>query len=1187
MPTDHRDELRQIKTFPQLVKYLRDKLDWPIDSESFENLTFDYEPEELGLDTKTAAKIEGIKQLRPLVTNQPWGIFFVKFEPKRLPVVALRRILGQLVFKKRASANRSERPAWDPHDLLFISAFGEGDERQISFAHFSEDPHLSNLATLRVLGWDGDDTGLHLDHVYEELHDKLRWPDHPDDVAHWRRRWSLAFTERYREVITTSKDLALELADLARRIRRKVNAALRAESENGKLRKLMKAFQESLIHDLNDDDFADMYAQTIAYGLLSARVSRQSGAIAADDVALMVPVTNPFLRELMETFLNIGGRKRKADGQALDFDELGIAEVVEMLRVANMEAVLRDFDNRNPQEDPVIHFYELFLKEYDAQRRMERGVFYTPKPVVSYIVRSVDEILRTEFGLADGLADTTTWGEMATRLLSPSKRGAVSERIVTPEDVSPDQPFVQILDPAVGTGTFLVEVIDLVHCTMTAKWRAAGHSDSKIVDLWNDYVPRHLLPRLYGFELLMAPYAIAHMKVGLKLAETCYRFGSDERARIYLTNSLEQPRRITGYFQQMAPALAHEAEAANRVKTLAPTTVVLGNPPYSGISSNMNAWIDGLLKGQLPNGTSVCSYYEVDGEPLGEKKLWLQDDYVKFIRYAQWRIEQCRVGVLGYISNHGYLDNPTFRGMRQQLMAAFQSISVLDLHGSVKKREQAPQGQANDNVFDIEQGVAIALFRSSPEGGGTVLTHADLWGDRQAKYTYLLDNTCSTVHYRSLCPTSPYYFFVPRDESERASYECAFKLTDVVKVVSAGILTARDSLTIGFTPNEIYDRVKTFARLAPESARKHFELRPDVRDWKVQLAQADIRSQPLTKAKVVPILYRPFDVRYTYYTGRNRGFIGQPGRAVMHNMTAGPNVGIMTTRKVEVGRFRHALATAIMADGHSVSLKDMNYLFPFYLYAENGSLEGFGGRQSNLQPRFVNSLSRVVSLQYKHDGRGDLVRSFGPEDVMHFIYGQLHSRSYQERYAEFLRIEFPRVFVPSSKDVFVALCQLGADLVAFHLLDDAYDAASWNRGSSHERNPLRHAISRHGGKGEWEIAKGYPRFSDGRVYVNSGRWFDAVPQCVWEFQVGGYQVCEKWLKDRKGQRLSPDDVVHYQRIIVAISETIRVTGEIEKAIEDHGGWLGAFVADRVAEMDGDSVCPSSFQKDEGGRDHCA
>ena len=529
MNESQRERLRNIKTFPSLVAYLRDELGWEIASEDFDNLTFDWDAEEFGLDHKTAAKIDSIKQLRPLTSNQPWGIFFVKFEPKRLPIVALRRILGKLVLRKRASANDPGHAAWNLNDLLFISAYGEGDDREISFAHFSENPsHPGDLPVLKVLGWDGGDTGLHIDDVNEKLARYLRWPANPNDGSGWRRQWSAAFVQGYREVISTAKRLAERLAELARDIRKTVNAALAVENERGTLRKLLAAFKESLIHDLSEDDFADMYAQTIAYGLLSARVSRPAGLVA-DDVVQMIPSTNPFLRELMGTFLHAGGRRRAGANGGLDFDELGVNEVVETLRAADMEAVLRDFDNRNPQEDPVIHFYELFLKEYDAKKRMQRGVFYTPKPVVSYIVRSVHELLQTEFGLDDGLASIVTWGEMTAR----------RPEIKIPDGVSPDESFIQILDPATGTGTFLVGVIETVYDTMRAKWLAQDQSEGEIVDLWNEYVPKHLLPRLFGFELLMAPYAIAHMKIGLRLAETGYRFDADARAQIYLTNSLE------------------------------------------------------------------------------------------------------------------------------------------------------------------------------------------------------------------------------------------------------------------------------------------------------------------------------------------------------------------------------------------------------------------------------------------------------------------------------------------------------------------------------------------------------------------------------------------------------------------------------------------------------------------------
>jgi len=380
MPTDHRAVLAKIKRFDQLIAYLRDEMGWPIDSGDFEELTFEYTPEELGIDSASAAKIQEIKRLRPLSPRQPWGIFFVKFEPKKLPVVALRRILSQVALKKRASANSAERTAWAADDLLFVSNYGEGDERQISFAHFSQDRTKADLPILKVLGWNDRDTALHLDGVATELATKLSWPEDESNVDRWREKWRSAFTLRPDEVIKTSKALAVELAKLARRIRDRIRTVLAIETETGPVTKLMKAFQEALIHDLDANGFGDMYAQTIAYGLLSARVTNPK-ANTADGFAAQLPVTNPFLKELMETFLHVGGRKGKAGrGPGIDFDELGVSEVVELLDGANMEAVVRDFGDKNPQEDPVIHFYELFLKEYDAKKRMQRGVFYTPRP---------------------------------------------------------------------------------------------------------------------------------------------------------------------------------------------------------------------------------------------------------------------------------------------------------------------------------------------------------------------------------------------------------------------------------------------------------------------------------------------------------------------------------------------------------------------------------------------------------------------------------------------------------------------------------------------------------------------------------------------------------------------------------------------------------------------------------------
>lgn len=586
MPTDHRAELAKIRTFPSLIRYLRDEMGWPIEQDSFENiddLFFDFTPDELGIDAKTAARIEEIKRLRPLSSSQPWGIFFVKFEPKRLPVVALRRILSQVVQKKRASADRAYRAAWSASDLLFVSNYGEGDERHISFAHFSENETKNDLPTLKVLGWDNLDTALHLDAVADTLTRNLAWPADEDDVEAWRQAWRSAFTLRHREVITTSKDLSIRLATLARAIRDRIQTVLAIETPRGPLTKLMKAFQQALVHDLDANGFADMYAQTIAYGLLSARITNPKGN-TADDLPAAVPVTNPFLKELLETFLHVGGRRGKAGGKGLDFDELGVNEVVELLDDANMEAVVRDFGDRNPQEDPVIHFYEHFLAAYNKKLKVQRGVFYTPKPVVSYIVRSVHELLQTEFGLEDGLASTVTWGEMLARnkelkLPKVERFNAATKKMET-VDLDPETLFVQILDPATGTATFLVEVIEVIHTTLIAKWTKEAHGPvfANVLERWNEYVPKYLLPRLYGYELMMAPYAIAHMKLGLKLYETGYRFGSNERVRVYLTNALEGPSDIDITLDGILPALAHEAHAVNAVKRESRFTVLIGHP---------------------------------------------------------------------------------------------------------------------------------------------------------------------------------------------------------------------------------------------------------------------------------------------------------------------------------------------------------------------------------------------------------------------------------------------------------------------------------------------------------------------------------------------------------------------------------------------------------------------------------
>ena len=819
-------------------------MDWPIGPADFEELTFEYTPDELGIDGRNAAKIQEIKRLRLLAPGQPWGVFFVKFQPKRLPVVALRRILGRVAITKRPSAHDAERPSWAPDDLLFVSNYGEGDQRRIAFAHFAKPQAARDLPTLKVLGWDNLDTPLHLDDVARKLTDHLAWPDDENDAEAWREQWRWAFRLRHREVIATSKTLSVRLAELARAIRNRAKSALEIESAAGPLTRLMKAFQTALLDDLDADGFADMYAQTIAYGLLSARIADPNRK-TADGFATHMR-TNPLLRDLMEAFFRAGGHP-EAGAAGIDFDELGASEVVELLDDANMEAVLRDFGDRNPQEDPVIHFYEHFLAAYDKSQKVSRGVFYTPRPVVSYIVRSVDELLRSEFGLEDGFADTTTWGEMAAR----------REAVTIPEGASADQTFVQILDPAAGTGTFLVEVIDLIYRTMARKWKGQGHGDRKIKALWNDYVPKHLLPRLHGYELLMAPYAIAHLKIGLKLYETGYRFGSDERAQVYLTNALEPPAETSQITMDFLPALAREAEAVGRVKRTRRFTVVIGNPPYLGEAGRGGKWIASLMRGvELPSKRKTLSYFEVDGKPLGERNpKWLNDLYVRFTRLSQHLIERAGLGVHGFITNHSYIDNPTFRGMRWALLSAFDRLGVVDLHGNLKKKEEAPDGSRDENVFDIEQGVAIGLFVKSSQGrasgervAASRVRHSDVWGSRAGKYSRLLGGGVPRTDWAEIHPRPNFFLLKPFAGDDTAEYGAWASVTEVLPVNSVGIVTARDALTVRWSNREIWGVVREVAEGDEETVRAKYRLR-DVRDWKVAWAQRDLRRSGPSEGK--------------------------------------------------------------------------------------------------------------------------------------------------------------------------------------------------------------------------------------------------------------------------------------------------------------------------------------------------
>jgi predicted helicase len=1104
--------LQEIKTLPSLIKYLKDDLNWPIGSDDVESVVFDYDPAELGFDTASTAKIEEVCQLRPLTAGQKWGVFWVKFGKKQLPVQMLRRALGNLVVKKRASTKKADRAAWNMHDLLFISAYGDDSNRHITFAHFSEsEDSEKSLPVLKVLSWDEDDTLLHLKDTYKTLVTCLNWETTPtDDPEAWREHWSKAFRLTHKEVINTTKELVVELAHLATVIKKSVLTSINAETEKGPWKKLMLAFQKTLIKDLNEEQFADVIAQTISYGLLTARLS-SDGPISLKNLVDMVPSTNPFLKELLQHFLTSAGMKG-----LFDVDEAGINDVVELLNRANAKAIRNDFGKKTDGEDPVIHFYEHFLGAYNKKLKVERGVFYTPQPIVSYIVRSVHELLQKEFGLEDGLADTSTWSEVKER----------HKDLKIPEGIKPDiEPFVQILDPATGTATFLIEIIDVIHNTMTVKWDKERVSKAEQVKKWNTYVPTHLLPRLYAYELMMAPYAIAHMKVGLKLAETGFtaweKIGVENRANIFLTNSLElwsQQPELPGL-----DALANEAAAVNEIKRYKRFTVIIGNPPYSHWSSNLD-----------PRHRELVEPYKfVHGERIRERgalqfELNIQDDYVKFIRLGELTMETSGVGVVGLITNNAYLDSATFRGLRAHLLDSYDTIYILDLHGSVK----AISTVGDENVFDIQQGVAINISVRSGTISPGEIHHDELTGSRESKYASL-NGPIKTNHKAVITPRPPGFLFIRRDESLASTYESWLAIDQTFPLSSSGVKTNRDGLTIAQTQQELDARMEVFLDQNKSSAVIGEEL--DVEDkkyWNIDEARKSITRQAWGSS-CRPIEYRPFDTRKIVY---HDALVFSPRKPVMVHLGRQDNIALLLCRQQIVTGFSHAFVTRGIFDCCLVSNRSRENTSGFPLFTTTTSHPGelLPSDGNNLCPNISpNAMSAFSAVNAEINASG----------IFNYIYAILHSPLYRRSYAKFLQRDFPRVPIPGSNELHKKLAGLGGELIALHLIESVKSDKHFPEYIGKPTTVVEHI--------SW---------GSNTVWLNKTQTagFKGIPEEIWQFNIGSYQVCEKWLKDRKGRKLTKDDIEHYQKIVVALSETIRLMAEIDKVIDEHGGWPGAF-----------------------------
>ena len=890
-----------------------------------------------------------------------------------------------------------------------------------------------------------------------------------------------------------------------------------------------EAFRANLINDITVEEFADIYAETIAYGLFAARLHDETPASFTRAEALeLLPKSNPFLRELFIYIAgpNLDDRLRRV-----------VDDLCAVFLATNMEQVLRHFGKVTKRQDPFLHFYEDFLAEYNPAKRKARGVWYTPEPVVNFIVRAVDEVLKTEFGLADGLADTS-------RISIDWDTGQNDPKTGKPATVRKDVHRVQILDPATGTGTFLAEVVKLV--AERVKGIAPGQ--------WSQYVEQDLIPRIHGFELLMASYAMCHMKLDMILTGLGYKpSGNPPRLGVYLTNSLEEGERVDQTLFGLSRAIAEEAKAASDIKRQTPIMCVIGNPPYSGESANKGHWITGLME-------------DYKQEPGGKQRLqesqtrWLQDDYVKFIRFAQHMIDQNGEGVLGFITNHGYLDNPTFRGMRWHLMNTFDRIYVLDLHGNSLKQEVSPDGSPDKNVFDIQQGVAIIVAVKHKQNSKkpkplAELFHGDLWGERDAKYAALWDGSSEALTPLSLPHKAPSYPFVARDYTDEGAYLDGFSIADLLTESSTGVLTARDTFSVDFSKSNLMHRLDDVSDLEIEEARRKYSIGADSKSWSLSKAVADLQANRASGIEL-PFSYRPLDIRWTFFTGRQGGLHFFPANRASKHLVGGKNLALCYTRKIEGSRtFADSYVTDAPISLHSLSIKEVNSFAPLYLYPDEQDLDQ--SIRVNFDPKLYAKIRAAAGLTGKAAAPDSALVESGafrtatgdtrPDEVKVFdyIYGVLHCPAYRETYAEFLKIDFPRVPFPPSPQVFAAISEQGEALRRLHLMEDA------------AIGPAPYPFH---GEGDSVVDK--PRFEPqpdgtGRVYINGkgteGQYFDAVPAVSWGFPIGGYQPAQKWLKDRKGRALSYDDIRHYQKIIKILAETDRIMGEIEMPIGEPAG----------------------------------
>ena len=866
----------------------------------------------------------------------------------------------------------------------------------------------------------------------------------------------------------TAESLAEELAKKTHFLRDIVELEFDAEQPEGVLHGFSDAFKKYLIADIEEKQFIDLFSQTIVYGLFAARM-RADGAFDRVHAYERIPKTIGILRELFK-FISIEENLPKQMEWAVD-------DIVNLLAAVDVKQIFDQYYHSGTGEDPVVYFYETFLATYEPEERNKRGVYYTPKPVVEYIVKSVNEILKEKMGISSGLADDR----------------------------------VTVLDPAAGTLSFITESVKLAIKEYTSRFGEGGK---------NKFVKEHILRDFYAFELMVAPYTIGHIKFAFTLEEEGYILEDIERPKFYLTNTLEMSTLEKSTFPLMS-AISEESHLAWQVKKEIPILAIIGNPPYSVSSMNKSDFIEESMK-----------IYKEDVR--GERNIQpLSNDYIKFIRFAHWKIDQSKKGIIGMITDNSYLSGLIHKGMRKKLLESFDEIYILNLHGNSRIGEKTPVGGKDENVFEIKEGASISLFVKSGEHKGLgKVYYADVYGLRKDKYEFLENHSFRTTEWKELNPVEPYYFFVEKDFASQEEYDKFIPIRNIFSRSSTGVTTHRDNFIVGFTKEEVEQRILTFTSDLPdEIVREGLSLK-DTTDWKVEVAREKVKKINWRKY-IRQYAYRPFDVRYICYLA---DLIDRDRWDLMQNFFE-ENLGLVTTRRMPEIFGMPAFICIYIGDKHLTG--DQTYLFPLYLYPSSEKNLPFkeSAEQKNKLPNLNSKLTKQLNEAYK--------TNVTPEQIFYYTYAVLYSNVYRTKYAEFLKIDFPRVPFTADYSLFIKLSDLGKELVNLHLL----------------KSPkLDNPIAKYGGKGDDTVVKVQYNESDKRVYINGNNYFDNVEPVVYSYYIGGYQVLNKWLKDRTGRILSLSEIATYCNIVTALSETLTLRSrldslypEVEKTLISFGG----------------------------------